>query len=252
MFTKRPQAVVPLVALRLPCVFYIFPLNLLPQKICASSPIILVCVSIFKLCKLVFLYLLGRLMMRVVVHLYAVWWCSLLRGGRPPPAAHSAQPRPLFQLLPAATNTDMMHCHALDCAAHCFQYTNLFSHHSWRLIHPNNTLRPRFFSVRCSLRGVSGPRLWGPLSVWSGCPGVWLLDYKPGPNGPYYSINIMKEHVLTPLFYCVQCAPVQCSAMHDRNWVHRQPAVFTLGALCLCLLALLYPPRKTQKLKYTN
>ena len=40
MFTKRPQAVVPLVALRLPCVFYIFPLNLLPQKICASSPII--------------------------------------------------------------------------------------------------------------------------------------------------------------------------------------------------------------------
>ena len=127
MFTKRPQAVVPLVALRLPCVFYIFPLNLLPQKICASSPIILVCVNIFKLCKLVFLYLLGRLMMRVVVHLYAVWWCSLLRGGRPPPAAHSAQPRPLFQLLLAATNTDMMHCHALDCAAHCFQYTSLFS-----------------------------------------------------------------------------------------------------------------------------
>ena len=138
MFTKRPQAVVPLVALRLPCVFYIFPLNRpAASKICASSAIILVCVSIFKLCKLVFLYLLGRLMMRVVVHLYAVWWCSLLRGGRPPPAAHSAQPRPLFQLLPAASCNkhwyDALPCVRLCCSLlpiHQPFFTSLLTSHS--------------------------------------------------------------------------------------------------------------------------
>ena len=161
-------------------------------------------------------------MMRVVVHLYAVWWCSLLRGGRPPPAAHSAQPRPLFQLLLAATNTDMMHCHALDCAAHCFQYTSLFSHHSWRLILPNNTLRPRDLQCEFEIDFF----LWDvPLGVclvqgsgvlWVCGPGVrgyGCLTISLGPMDPIIP-SILWRNMYSRLYFIVfsvhLCSAARC------------------------------------------